>query len=228
MANDVIGFPHSAAAATLYALIRDDDGQVWETVGPSFEAYLTANLANYDIALTEQGTASQFYTFTFPSAITAGVFSVAVYLRAGGAPAEGDIAVAEGAVEWDGSAVVPLSTILADTNELQVDWIDGGRLDLLLDAIPTTAMRGTDGASTHDAAAVWTSGTRTLTATGLDLILVDGKALPVATQIMAAATIGIISGAGTGTEVFKGLDKTTTRATVTVDTSGNRSAITYI
>ncbi len=27
--------------------------------------------------------------------------------------------------------------------------IDGGRLDLLLDAIPTTAMRGTDGASTH-------------------------------------------------------------------------------
>lgn len=28
------------------------------------------------------------------------------------------------------------------------DWIDGGRLDLLLDAIPTTAMRGTDGANT--------------------------------------------------------------------------------
>ena len=28
------------------------------------------------------------------------------------------------------------------------DWIDGGRLDLLLDAIPTTPMRGTDGANT--------------------------------------------------------------------------------
>ena len=28
------------------------------------------------------------------------------------------------------------------------DWIDGGRLDVLLDAIPTTAMRGTDGANT--------------------------------------------------------------------------------
>ena len=27
------------------------------------------------------------------------------------------------------------------------DWIDGGRLDLLLDAIPTTAMRGTDNAA---------------------------------------------------------------------------------
>lgn len=67
-----------------------------------------------------------------------------------------------------------------------------------------------------------------LSATGLDLVLIDGKTLPVATQIMAAACIGIISGAGTGTEVFKGLDKTTTRATVTVDTSGNRSAITYV
>jgi len=29
------------------------------------------------------------------------------------------------------------------------DWIDGGRLDLLLDAIPTTAMRGTDNAATE-------------------------------------------------------------------------------
>ena len=31
------------------------------------------------------------------------------------------------------------------------DWINGGRLDLLLDAIPTTAMRGTDGALTDKA-----------------------------------------------------------------------------
>lgn len=105
MASDVIGFPHNAAAATLYAIIRNDDGQIWETVGPSFEAYSTANIANYDTALTEQGTASQFYTFTFPSGISAGVYSVAVYIQAGGSPAEGDIAVAEGEVKWDGSAV---------------------------------------------------------------------------------------------------------------------------
>lgn len=38
--------------------------------------------------------------------------------------------------------------IVADTNELQTDWLNGGRLDLLLDAIPTTAMRGTDNANT--------------------------------------------------------------------------------
>lgn len=44
---------------------------------------------------------------------------------------------------------------LAATNEVTAvrmaaltDWINGGRLDLLLDAIPTTAMRGTDSAAT--------------------------------------------------------------------------------
>jgi hypothetical protein len=48
-----------------------------------------------------------------------------------------------------------LDTQLAATNEITsarmaalTDWIDGGRLDLLLDAIPTTPMRGTDGANT--------------------------------------------------------------------------------
>jgi len=47
-----------------------------------------------------------------------------------------------------------IDTKLANTNEVTVarmgaltDWINGGRLDLLLDAIPTTAMRGTDNAA---------------------------------------------------------------------------------
>jgi len=49
-----------------------------------------------------------------------------------------------------------LDAKLANTNEITVarmgaltDWIDGGRLDVLLDAIPTTAMRGTDSAATE-------------------------------------------------------------------------------
>lgn len=48
-----------------------------------------------------------------------------------------------------------LTTISADTARLTAaraavltDWADGGRLDTLLDAIPTTPMRGTDGANT--------------------------------------------------------------------------------
>ena len=66
-----------------------------------------------------------------------------------------------------------------------------------------------------------------LASTGLDLVLVDTKTLPAALEYIASAACGIISGAGTGTETFVGLDELTTRLTVTVDASGNRSAITY-
>jgi hypothetical protein len=50
----------------------------------------------------------------------------------------------------DGLGAIKAETalIVADTGELQGDWANGGRLDLLLDAIPTTAMRGTDSAAT--------------------------------------------------------------------------------
>ena len=64
-----------------------------------------------------------------------------------------------------------LDAKLANTNEITVarmgaltDWLNGGRLDLLLDAIPTTAMRGTDGALTDKAGF-------SLAATGLDAIV---------------------------------------------------------
>jgi hypothetical protein len=68
---------------------------------------------------------------------------------------------AAGGLPVSAGGSLALDTKLANTNEVTAarmgaltDWIDGGRLDVLLDAIPTTAMRGTDNASTHDAAAV--------------------------------------------------------------------------
>lgn len=56
---------------------------------------------------------------------------------------------------------------------------------------------------------------------------IDGKGTAEALKIISAVMAGEISGAGSGTEVFKGLDGSTTRATVTVDTSGNRTGVTY-
>lgn len=102
-------------------------------------------------------------------------------------------------------------------------------------------------AGTEIGTAVWASATRTLTAfsfsvtassvtdktgyslaaSGTDLVLVDGKTLPAALQIIAATTSGKVSGAGTGTETFVGLNGSTTRAITTVDSSGNRTAVSY-
>lgn len=47
-------------------------------------------------------------------------------------------------------------------------------------------------------------------------------------QRVGAVVAGKISGAGEGTEIFVGLDGVTTRATVTVDADGNRTAWVYV
>jgi hypothetical protein len=57
--------------------------------------------------------------------------------------------------------------------------------------------------------------------------LVDGKTIAQALIYCGAGIAGRVSGAGTGTEVFLGLDESTTRLTVTVDTSGNRTDVLY-
>lgn len=57
--------------------------------------------------------------------------------------------------------------------------------------------------------------------------LIDGKTISNALKYIAAGVVGRISGAGTGTEVFLGLDEATTRVTVTVDSNGNRTDIVY-
>lgn len=113
-----------------------------------------------------------------------------------------------------------IAAILADTNELQTDWTNGGRLDLLIDAILDDT--GTSGV-------VVAAGSKTgyaLSSTGLDLVMVAGKTLPNAIKYIGAGVAGVVTGAGTGTEVFKDFAGTTA-FTVTVDDPGNRSVVVY-
>jgi hypothetical protein len=97
-----------------------------------------------------------------------------------------------------------LDAQLAATNEVTAarmgaltDWIDGGRLDLLLDAIPTTAMRGTDSAalaSVCTAARLAELDAANLP-TDIDAILVDtGTTIP-STITTAQADLDILTGA---------------------------------
>lgn len=106
MANTTVLIPFPSTGQTLYATIRNLAGQIWN--GSAFEAYATANIATYDIALTEQGTASKVYAFTFPAAITAsGMYFVDIYVYAvAGTPAETDSGpLWRENIDWDGSAI---------------------------------------------------------------------------------------------------------------------------
>jgi hypothetical protein len=108
MANNVVSVPYLVTGAKLYGVLRNDNGKPWN--GSAFETYVTANLATYDLALTEQGTASKVHTLTFPTAITgAGWYSLAVYVYAvDGTPAESDVGpVWMQDIYWTGSAVTP-------------------------------------------------------------------------------------------------------------------------
>jgi len=136
--------PYSTTGINIYAFVRDTAGQIWSTVAGSFGAYATGSIADYDTALAEQGTASRYYVGTFPAAITAGVYNVAFYLRAGGAPAEGDTLVGVAVMQWDGSAEIDLSDLAVDLSTQGKADVNAEMVDVLstdtqaeLAAVPT-------------------------------------------------------------------------------------------
>lgn len=98
---------------TLYFLARDRTGRVWNTSGGTgaFESYNSTVFASYPVSMVEQGTASAFYTGTFPPAIPPGVYALVAKRQAGGSPAESDPTVAQGDYQWGGSAALPLSDL---------------------------------------------------------------------------------------------------------------------
>ena len=96
------------AGKTVYFLVRSSVGTIWN--GAALEAYLTANYLTYDIAATEQGTASAYYIADFPAALTNGRYNYVAKEQVGVDPAETDITIATGEIVWAGPAValVPL------------------------------------------------------------------------------------------------------------------------
>jgi hypothetical protein len=81
------------------------------------------------------------------------VFTVANQVDANALTGGGGATAADVRIEMDANST-KLAAILADTNELQADWVNGGRLDLILDAAGsagdpwTTALPGAYGAGT--------------------------------------------------------------------------------
>jgi hypothetical protein len=150
-----------------------------------------------------------------------------------------------------------IAAILADTNELQTDWADGGRLDLILDARASQASVNTldDFVDTEVAAILAAVDTEVAAIKAkTDLIPAAPAAtgdIPTANQnadalldrsagietgltprqafrLIAAAVAGKLSGAATVTVTIKNaVADDKNRIVATVDADGNRSAITY-
>lgn len=109
MANE-LEIDGAISGRTTYALLSRKDGKFWN--GSTWETYATANRGNYDIAMTELGSASGIFQGDFPTAITdSGTYSYKVYQYADGgvAPTEADIFTGGGTVDWTGSAAATAS-----------------------------------------------------------------------------------------------------------------------
>jgi hypothetical protein len=112
-----------------------------------------------------------------------------------------------------------LNTIDTNTAELDAWWADGGRLDLLIDALLLAVGAGFSIPTAERNAIADALLDRTA---GIETGLTPRNAL----RLIAAATAGKLSGAGTATEVMRNaVADTKDRITATVSEAGNRTAI---
>ena len=119
-----------------------------------------------------------------------------------------------------------IAAILADTNELQTDWVNGGRLDLLIDAIKAqTDLLPAAPAATGDIPTANQNADALLDrAAGIETGLTPRQAL----RLALAALAGKLSGAATATVTIRdAVADSKDRIVATVDADGNRTAITY-
>lgn len=98
---------------SLYFMVRSATGTVWNTGTAAFEAYNSANYANYVVALTEESGSGGFYKGNFPSTISAGVYGVTAKhaLAGNGSEAAGDPVIGIENFQWTGTAPFPLSDL---------------------------------------------------------------------------------------------------------------------
>lgn len=206
-----IQLAHNATGKTLYALVRNATGSVWNASASAFQAYATANLSAYALTLAEQGTASRYYVGPFPTAIAAGTYAVAAYERAGAGPAEGDTLAAAGNVEWDGAALVALSSRLPTSAYTAPD-----------NATIAAIQADTDDLQSRLPSANQNADALLDRAAGVETSFTPRQAL----RLMLAALAGKLSGAATTTVTIRNVGDTKDRITATVDADGNRTALT--
>lgn len=171
-----------STGATLYAIrTRASDGSWWDRVGGAFEAAGTSAWADYAITLTEQGVTG-WYLGTDPASGDGGYL---VLLQAGGSPAGTDAVVGQGELS---AMAANVAAILADTgtdgvvvgsiapgaitagsiatSAIDADALAADAVTEIQSGLATAAAVAALPSASAIAAAVWASGTRTLTGFG--------------------------------------------------------------
>jgi hypothetical protein len=112
MADEIV---HDAIAGqTLYSVRWQSDGTVFLTDGSSAEVWGTdgRDAGDYDVSMSESGSDGHYVgDFDTDGNISEGVYQVAVFIQAGGSPADADLADSRGQMHWDGTKEENIATI---------------------------------------------------------------------------------------------------------------------
>lgn len=110
----------SRTGQTLYSVVHNNSGQLWNTSGLAFENYNSAHWSNYVISLTEQSPTG-YYMAAFPSTIIAGKYSEVFYTGLGSTtdPVIGNSMIYwNGTIEEQGIGQVFINQTLAELNSV--------------------------------------------------------------------------------------------------------------
>lgn len=182
-------------AVVCYFQVWNATGQVYSTATGTFGDYATAQIGNYDIPGTQQGTASGVYLADMP-AVAEGLYSIDARIQAGGSPAEGDQIVGSNVLQWNGGAfnlsTYQAKTTLTDDNDGSEDlyvvvWYKNAQPVTSGITSPTLRVYDADGTNLIGTTAmtqIGATGTYKYTATGAERITAG-----VAYVALAQATI---------------------------------------
>jgi hypothetical protein len=92
----------AASGSSVYTTLRRaTDSYVYQTTTTTFVVWVDANIANYDIALTDRS--GDYFSADMPAAITAsGTYIANYYVMAGATPATSDTLLDSEEIYWDG------------------------------------------------------------------------------------------------------------------------------
>ena len=125
------------SGVTLYAVIHNPGGFVWNNVTLAFEAFNQAMWAQYAVPLTEQGT-SGYYSAAFPvGAAGSQLTSEVIYQQALATPQTAD-APATGVGQSQGVDVAALGTSVLAVSNLQVSALSMYQGSVSSDGLSTT------------------------------------------------------------------------------------------
>jgi hypothetical protein len=140
MANEIN--VNYASGNTLYAVVRNAAGDVWNVAGQVFEVWGTGGrtASDYDISMTDKS--GSRYVGSFDASIPAGRYSIQVFIQAGANPANGDTFIAGEEILWSGTGMVTADKLLSNKAVQnkpsgQIKYYDDDGQTVLLTLTPT-------------------------------------------------------------------------------------------